>query len=139
MKNLDKNLSQIFDIEPISMEESSPKTDTEMVVVEETSEVETDYQHARKNIKALTVKGNDALDKLMLVADESEHPRAYEVVATLMKTMADLNKDLLDIQKKKRDLVGKEVVPSDGSINVDKAVFVGSTSDLIKLIKNNRE
>jgi hypothetical protein len=75
----------------------------------------------------------------MLVADESEHPRAYEVVATLMKTMADLNKDLLDIQKKKRDLVGKEVVPSDGSINVDKAVFVGSTSDLIKLIKNNRE
>jgi hypothetical protein len=139
MKNLDKNLSQIFDIEPISIEESSPKTDTEMVVVEETSEVETDYQHARKNIKALTVKGNDALDKLMLVADESEHPRAYEVVATLMKTMADLNKDLLDIQKKKRDLVGKEVVPSDGSINVDKAVFVGSTSDLIKLIKNNRE
>jgi hypothetical protein len=139
MKNLDKNLSQIFDIEPISIEESLPKTDTEMVVVEETSEVETDYQHARKNIKALTVKGNDALDKLMLVADESEHPRAYEVVATLMKTMADLNKDLLDIQKKKRDLVGKEVVPSDGSINVDKAVFVGSTSDLIKLIKNNRE
>jgi hypothetical protein len=139
MKNLDKNLSQIFDIEPISMEESSPKTDTEMVVVEETSEVETDYQHARKNIKALTVKGNDALDKLMLVADESEHPRAYEVVATLMKTMADLNKDLLDLQKKKRDLVGKEVVTSDNSINVDKAVFVGSTSDLIKLIKNNRE
>jgi hypothetical protein len=139
MKNLDKNLSQIFDIEPISIEEPLLKTDTEMVVVEETSEVETDYQHARKNIKALTVKGNDALDKLMLVADESEHPRAYEVVATLMKTMADLNKDLLDLQKKKRDLVGKEVVPSDGSINVDKAVFVGSTSDLIKLIKNNRE
>jgi hypothetical protein len=139
MKNLDKNLSQIFDIEPILVEESLPETNTEIVVVEETSEVETDYQHARKNIKELTIKGNDALDKLIRVADESEHPRAYEVVATLMKTMADLNKDLLDIQKKKRDLVGKEVVSSDNSINVDKAVFVGSTSDLIKLIKNNRE
>jgi hypothetical protein len=76
---------------------------------------------------------------LLLVADASEHPRAYEVAANLIKTMADLNKDLLDIQKKRKDLNGTSRQTESGPINVDKAVFVGSTTELIKMIKNNKE
>ena len=83
-------------------------------------------------------KSDGAIDNPLKVAEESEHPRAYEVAATLIKTMADLNKDLIDIQKKRKELTG--VSPKENnSISVDKAVFVGSTTDLIKMIKNNNK
>ena len=73
------------------------------------------------------------MDELLHVAKESEAPRAYEVAATLIKNLSDLNKDLLEIQKRKRDL---RPVETTNNINVDKAVFVGSTKDLVKLLKS---
>ena len=137
MKQLNENLSELFDVQPLEMK-APPKQ--EIVPVEEdTNDVETDFNHARTNIKSLIKKGDDAIDKLLLVADASEHPRAYEVAANLIKTMADLNKDLLDIQKKRKELNGTSRQTESGPINVDKAVFVGSTTDLIKMIKNNKE
>ena len=138
MKKLNDNLSQIFDIEPIKIEQ----TNTEIVEVETNiiseDELESDFGIARNNIKNLLTKGDNAIDNLLKVAEESEHPRAYEVVATLMKTMADLNKDLLDLRKKKQDLSGKKTVETNNT-NIDKAVFVGSTTDLIKLLKDKKE
>jgi hypothetical protein len=106
---------------------------TEIVVGDE---VETDAALARKNIKSLLDKGNGAIDNLLLVAQESEHPRAYEVAANFIKTLADLNKDLLDVQKKKSDLRPQQT--TNQSINVEKAVFVGSTAELLKQIRENK-
>ena len=133
MKQLNQNLSEIFDIEPIREE---PKSELVVEEVETGSDLDSDLKLARSNIRELLQKSDGAIDNLLKVAEESEHPRAYEVAATLIKTMADLNKDLIDIQKKRKELTG--VSPKENnSISVDKAVFVGSTTDLIKMIKTN--
>ena len=69
------------------------------------------------------------------VANQSESPRAYEVLATMMKNLADMNKDLLELQKRKIDLQPKETTQN---LNIDKAVFVGSTAELVKMIIANK-
>lgn len=128
----------MFNIEPLEQNVSTQIVETEDI--KDDDEIEADYKLARKNIRNLINKGDIAIDELIDVAKESEHPRAYEVVANLIKTMADLNKDLMDIQKKRKDLSGKKIENNpDSPITVDKAVFVGSTKDLIKMIKNNKE
>jgi hypothetical protein len=133
MKKLNDNLSEIFDIEPIE-KTTMPVTiqATEVVVG---NEVDTDSALARKNIKSLLDKGSGAIDNLLLVAQESEHPRAYEVAANFIKVLADLNKDLLEVQKKKQDLQPQAATQS---INVERAVFVGSTAELLKQIRENK-
>lgn len=145
MKKLNENLSEIFDVDPIDLESDLDSKSTNLVVSEpqeNVSDVEIDYSVARNNIKNLIRKGDVAIDELMRVACESEHPRAYEVAATFIKTLADLNKDLLDIQKKKNDLSPtNKNTTLDGNQTplIDKAVFIGSTKELIKLIKTNKE
>ena len=134
MKKLNDNLSEIFDIEPLEPTTTPVATQVTEIVVGD--EVETDAALARKNIKSLLDKGNGAIDNLLLVAQESEHPRAYEVAANFIKTLADLNKDLLDVQKKKSDLRPQQT--TNQSINVEKAVFVGSTAELLKQIRENK-
>jgi hypothetical protein len=127
MKNLNDKLSEALDIEPIQITEHLPT-----VVENGKSAVDDDAEFARGNIRSLIVKGNKAMDELLLVANASEHPRAYEVAAGLIKNLADLNKDLLEIQKRKKDLLPQEASNAK-NINVDKAVFVGSTAELVKL------
>ena len=86
----------------------------------------------RSNLYGLLQSGQDALDAALEIAKQSEHPRAFEVAATLIKNMSDINKDLMELQKKKNDLLPRK---EETIVNVDKAVFVGSTKDLIKQIK----
>lgn len=137
MKNLNDNLSKIFDVEPMEIVEA-PKVSTEMVSVEPSkSSVHDDFEVARNNTKSLIDKANTALDNLLLVANQSEHPRAYEVAANLIKTMGDLNKDLLELQKRKQDLTGENKKGSDKTV-IDKAVFVGNTTELLKMIKEKK-
>lgn len=137
MKNLNDNLSKIFDVEPMEIVET-PKVSTEMVSVEPSqSSVQDDFEVARNNTKSLIDKANTALDNLLLVANQSEHPRAYEVAANLIKTMGDLNKDLLELQKRKQDLTGENKKGSDKTV-IDKAVFVGNTTELLKMIKEKK-
>jgi hypothetical protein len=132
MKKLNENLSDLFDVEPIQTVEQ--KT-TVPVVIDHDDPIVSDAQFARENIRELISKGNSAIDQLLLVARDTEHPRAYEVAAGLIKNLGDLNKDLLEIQKRKRDLAPKETAQSSG-LSIDKAVFVGSTAELIKLVRN---
>jgi hypothetical protein len=132
MKKLNENLSDLFDVEPIQTVEQ--KT-TVPVVIDHDDPIVSDAQFARENIRELISKGNSAIDQLLLVARDTEHPRAYEVAAGLIKNLGDLNKDLLEIQKRKRDLAPKESAQSNG-LSIDKAVFVGSTAELIKLVRN---
>jgi hypothetical protein len=125
MKKTDENLSKIFDIEPLKQGESSLP---EVIM----NEVDSDFDFARRNIRELAEKGKIAVDNILQVAAATDHPRAYEVAATLIKNMSDINKDLIELQKKKRDL---SPVKEETPINIDKAVFLGSTADLIKQIK----
>ena len=137
MKKLNENLSNILDVEPITT--SVPTTvKNELVESPSNTVVETDTELARQNIKELINAGSTAITELAAVARDSQHPRAYEVMATMMKNLADLNKDLLEIQKRKKDLVISTDKPNGGDVNIDKAVFVGSTADLLKAIKSNK-
>ena len=131
MKKLNENLSDLFDVEPIQIVEQKS---TVPMVIDHDDPVVSDAQFARENIRELISKGNSAIDQLLLVARDTEHPRAYEVAAGLIKNLGDLNKDLLEIQKRKRDLAPKESTQSNG-LSIDKAVFVGSTTELVKFLK----
>jgi hypothetical protein len=139
MNNINEKLSEIFDVEPIEIN-NQPKVNTEVVVVAETNTsldlVDSDTEFARQNIRELIKKGGFAIDQILEVAKQSEHPRAYEVAAGFIKNMADLNKDLLELQKRKKELHGVSGKESSKDVNIDKAVFVGSTAELMKLIKN---
>jgi hypothetical protein len=140
MKNLDAKLSEVLDIEPL-IPDDKPSVDVEVVevmdatpvtVVSTKDPIEDDAEYARKNLKTLIEKGNTAVDDIIKVAKATDHPRAYEVAANMLKGLADMNKDLLEIQKRKQDLQPKV---TQQNINVDKAVFIGSTKDLLKQLK----
>ena len=133
MKKLNKNLSEIFDVEPIKEE---IKTEQLPVVIESADPVEADTAYARENIRNLIDTGNKAMTDLASVANQSESPRAYEVLAAMMKNLSEMNKDLLALQKAKRELAPQSEAAK--GVNIDKAVFVGSTTELLKMIKANK-
>jgi len=126
MSKVNEKLSEVLDIEPIDYNENE-------IVTTVTSSVEDDAEFARQNIRGLIEKGNVAMDNILNVAKESEHPRAYEVAANMLKSLADMNKDLMEIQKRKKDLQPKS---EQNNVNVQNAVFVGSTKDLVKMLKS---
>ena len=133
MKKLNKNLSEIFDVEPI--QEQTVET-LPVVIDNNPNQVDADAEFARNNMRELISNGNKALTDLASVANQSESPRAYEVLATMMKNLAEMNKDLLELQKRKRELAPQS--ESTKGVNIDKAVFVGSTTELLKMIKSNK-
>ncbi len=94
-----------------------------------------DYLATRKNLMDLIDNGKDAIQGIMNVAEEGEHPRAYEVVAQLIKTVADVNKDLIDIHKKVKDV---EVTKIENNETTTNSIFIGSTSELQNLINADR-
>lgn len=131
MNKINNSLSNILNVEPISVE-----TEVANVSTNQVGTVEDDAKFAQENIKNLIQTGTEAMRELSLVAKHSEQPRAYEVMATLIKNLSELNKDLLEVQKRKKDL---NTVATNKDVNIDKAVFVGSTAELMKLIKNKQE
>ena len=133
MKKLNKNLSEIFDVEPIKEKINAEQLP---VVLESADPVEADTAYARENIRNLIDTGSKAMTDLASVANQSESPRAYEVLATMMKNLSEMNKDLLALQKAKRELTPQSEAAK--GVNIDKAVFVGSTTELLKMIKSNK-
>lgn len=101
----------------------------------DSGQVTDDFEYARGNMIAVIEKGQEALTNMLDVAGQSQHPRAYEVIATLVKTVADANKDLLELQKRKKDLTGIGPAPT----TVNNNLFVGSTAELQQLIKKQNE
>jgi len=129
------NLTKALDMNPLVVEEEKQE-EILPVVSEENTDAEQDFELARKNLQELAKKGNKALDELIMLAKNSEHPRAYEVVATLIKTLADTNKDLLDTRKKKIDIdKARGASPSGDAKTVNNNLFVGSTAELQKFLK----
>ena len=95
-------------------------------------EVDNDYKYQRENFYRLVERGQDAIDGILELAKESEHPRSYEVAGNLIKQVADVTEKLGDLQVKMQKL--KEV-PNNAPKNVTNALFVGSTSELQKMLK----
>ena len=95
-------------------------------------EVDNDYEYQRRNFYQLVERGQDAIDGILELAKESEHPRTYEVAGQLIKNVADVTEKLGELQLKMQKL--KEV-PNNAPKNVTNALFVGSTSELQKMLK----
>ena len=98
----------------------------------ENDDVDSDYQYQRENFYNLIERGQDAVEGILELAQESDHPRAYEVAGNLIKQVADVTEKLVDLQTKMKKL--KEV-PNSGPKNVTNALFVGSTAELQKILK----
>ena len=101
--------------------------------------LDTDLKYTRENLYNLIERGTDAIEDLVQVAKESEHPRAYEVVGQLLKTVSETNGKLLEIHKIKKDITREEREVSIKSQNVTNALFVGSTAELQKLLNGKAE
>ena len=135
MSKFEKSMTEIFDVTPTVIEktEQLPAKIESQVTKNLDGDLDIDYQESRQTLKELVIKGNQAIDHLLAIASETEHPRAFEVVATLIKNTAEANEKLMVMQKTIREL--KNIKKNDSGVNVDKAIFVGSTSELSKLLK----
>jgi hypothetical protein len=91
-----------------------------------------DYEYTRANLYNLIEKGQEAINGILEVAQSSDHPRAYEVAGQLIKSVGDVSDKLLDLQKKMKDL---DAPVKGGPTTVNNSLFVGSTAELSKLIK----
>ena len=94
-----------------------------------------DYEYTRGNLYSIIEKGQEAINGILELAQESEMPRAYEVAGQLIKSVSDATDKLMDLQKKLKD-VNEEESSKKGPSTVNNALFVGSTADLAKLLKN---
>lgn len=135
-----KSVSSALDMTPLPV----ALKEEEVVVVEQSPDetVQDDFDYARDNMRQLIHKGQVALDGILTIASGSEHPRAYEVAATLMKTMAETNKDLLELQKTKKVLQKedpKEPQQLEGPQTVTNNLFVGSTAELQKMLRDKQD
>ena len=128
---LDKELGVIEKIVPTAVPKIIPNT----IEVSE-DDIENDYKYQRENFYNLVERGSDAIEGILELAKEGEHPRAYEVAGQLIKNVAEVTEKLGDFQEKMRRL--KEV-PSNAPTNVTNALFVGSTMELQKMLKDKIE
>ena len=146
MSNIDDKLNEALNIAAAISDAENDQiiSTTQVFQTEENTELvipqdkdpDTDFEIGRENLYKLLDKGNDAIDGILALAKEGEHPRAYEVAGQLIKTVADVSKDLMAMQEKLKKL--KEV-PNTGPKSVTNALFVGSTTELQKLLKDKKQ
>lgn len=104
----------------------------QQVIVAE--KIDSDYEYARGNMINIIEKGNEALNDMLSIAQGSQQSRAFEVVSDLVRTLAQTNKDLLELAKQKKNLDEQ-----GGPKTINNNLFVGSTTELLKMLKNNNE
>ncbi len=138
MTKYDK-LDETFDIEPTEVEvESVEKVEKQIETIKSQSEdIKKDYEYTRGNLYSIIEKGQEAIDGILELAQESEMPRAYEVAGQLIKNVADATDKLLTLQQKLKDV--NEEKESKGPTTVNNALFVGSTAELQKLLKQQNQ
>ena len=135
MKN---NLDDAFNIAPTEVE-VDPVEVKEPVGIQKPdrltkNDIEKDYEYTRGNLYSIIEKGQEAINGILELAQESEMPRAYEVAGQLIKSVSDATDKLMDLQKKLKDV--EEETQQKGPSTVNNALFVGSTAELAKLLKN---
>jgi len=129
------DLNKTFNVSNEIVETKVETIEKKIDQIEEVSnDLKKDYEYTRGNLYAIIEKGQEALNGILELAQESEMPRAYEVAGQLIKNVADATDKLIDLQKKLKDI--DETKSSKGPTNVTNALFVGSTAELSKLLKN---
>ena len=133
MSKIDDKLNEVLDIASEVM--PAEVKENKQVVVPEDKDPDIDFETGRKNLYNLLDKGNEAIDGILSLAKEGEHPRAYEVAGQLIKTVSEVSQNLLDLQEKLKKI---KDVPNTGPKSVTNALFVGSTTELTKLLKKKK-
>ena len=132
MNDVNQKLSDVLGVDytPVVVDDKDKQ-----MIVHQTDSANPDADYVRSNYYGLIEKGNEALDGILEVAKQSQHPRAYEVAANMIKNMSDVTEKLMTLQKQRKELETPEQAAAT-NINVEKAVFVGSTADLLRKLKN---
>ena len=146
MSNIDDKLNEALNIaarvadaendQIISTTQTFQTEENTNLVIPQDKDPDSDFETGRENLYKLLDKGNDAIDGILALAKEGEHPRAYEVAGQLIKTVADVSKDLLELQEKLKKI---KDVPNTGPKSVTNALFVGSTTELQKFLKDKKQ
>ena len=142
MSNIDDKLNEVLNIAEEVLDKKEEKNPLEIInekpvpAVVPQADVETDFDTGRGELYKLLEKGNEAIEGILSLAKEGEHPRAYEVAGQLIKTQSEVAQNLLDLRDKLKKIKDvKELGPK----NVTNALFVGSTTELQKMIKKNKD
>jgi len=142
MSSIDDKLNEVLNIADEVLEKKEQKNPLEIAnepptpVAPQNVDVDTDFDTGRGELYKLLEKGNEAIDGILALAKEGEHPRAYEVAGQLIKSQSEIAQNLLDLQDKLKKIKDvKELGPK----NVTNALFVGSTTELQKMIKKNKD
>ena len=133
-EDLNKTFNVGDDIVPVNAEEISEKIEK---IASTSDDIKKDYDYTRGNLYSLIEKGQEAINGILELAQESEMPRAYEVAGQLIKNVADATDKLMDLQKKLKDVEEERV--SKGPTTVNNALFIGSTAELSKLLKQQSQ
>jgi hypothetical protein len=136
MNEFENKMEQVFSLE----KKDVPSTVGDIVpsvkeVVVDKEDADKDYTTVRENLKEIVKRGTEAIDGIMMVASETQSPRAYEVVATLIKSVSDANKDLIGLHKQMKEIKKIEVQGDNNTSITNNSIFVGSTTDLQKMLK----
>jgi uncharacterized Zn finger protein len=137
MANFD-DLNKEFDVDPVEAEvvkdiDAKIEEKAQIMKSKKSDDITKDYEYTRGNLYSIIEKGQEALNGVLELAQESEMPRAYEVAGQLIKNVADATDKLLDLQKKLKDVNKEE--ETKGPSTVNNALFVGSTAELQKMLK----
>jgi len=142
MSNKFDNLDETFNVE----ETMKPVVEVESVEVESSidkfekvsEDIRKDYEYSRGNLYSIIEKGQEALNGVIELAQETELPRAYEVAGQLIKSVSDATEKLIDLQKKLKDIQSDDKKKGPTSVT-NNALFIGSTAELSKLLKQQKE
>ena len=138
MSKLEDNVNDILGIEKkteVAIKDFEQPAPVPKKIDKTKDDIDNDYAHSRDNYYNLIDKGNEAIEGILDIAKEGQHPRAYEVAGQLIGQVAQTVDKLQDLQKKLKDL--KEV-PNKANTNIKNALFVGSTNELQKMLNNNK-
>ena len=133
MKDSYDSLNDTFNTDPVEVNAITKEDKAKSNIQKLTDDVSKDYDYTRGNLYSLIEKGQEAINGIMEVAGESASPRAYEVAGQLIKSVADSTDKLMDLQKKMKD-IDEEKTKTQSNVT-NNALFVGSTSELSKLLK----
>ena len=135
MKNSYDSLNDTFNTDPVEETDIIKEQKRKNQIQKLTDDVSKDYDYTRGNLYSLIEKGQEAINGIMEVASETASPRAYEVAGQLIKNVADATDKLMDLQKKLKDV--NEEKEAKGPTTVNNSLFVGSTAELQKFLKQN--
>ena len=135
-------MEEIFDVNPLPEEPKKVPVENKTWSITPVSppnldeDLTTAYNQSKDNLQDIIDQGKEAMEDILKIAKESEHPRAFEVFGGILKNVVEANKELIAMQKQMREMDKKKEV---NNTNIDKAIFVGSTTELSKIIQGKND